>query len=91
MSLGPKTALLFLFSLASLTGQTKPRARDLGIPFEGSPGQWNAITDVAGIEVGHTKLIRGEGKLVVGTRPVRAGVTAITVTVRLESWRSPPL
>ena len=72
-----KTALLFLFSVASLTGQTKPRARDLGVPFEGSPGQWNAITDVAGIEVGHTTLIRGEGKLVVGKGPVRTGVTAI--------------
>ena len=72
-----KTALLFLFCVASLTGQTKPRARDLGIPFEGSPGQWNAITDVAGIEVGHTTLILGEGKLVVGKGPVRRGVTAI--------------
>ena len=47
----------------------KPRARDLGVPFEGTPGPWNAITDVKGIEVGHTTLIQGEGKLVVGKRP----------------------
>ena len=55
----------------------KPRARDLGVPFEGTPGPWNAITDVKGIEVGHTTLIEGEGKLVVGKGPVRTGVTAI--------------
>ncbi len=55
----------------------KPRARDLGIPFDGQPGPLNAITDVAGVEVGHTTLIRGEGKLVVGEGPVRTGVTAI--------------
>lgn len=54
-----------------------PRARDLGIPFDGTPGPLNAITDVAGVEVGHTTLIRGDGKLVVGEGPVRTGVTAI--------------
>src|SRR5881398_3885777 len=53
------------------------RARDLGIPFEGTPGKFNAITDVAGVEVGYTTIIRGEGKLVVGKGPVRTGVTAI--------------
>ena len=53
------------------------RARDLGIPFEGTPGPLNAITDVAGIEVGYTTLISGEGKLEVGKGPVRTGVTAI--------------
>jgi D-aminopeptidase len=53
------------------------RARDLGVPFDGTPGQLNAITDVAGIEVGYTTIIRGEGKLVVGKGPVRTGVTAI--------------
>ena len=53
------------------------RARDLGVPFEGAPGQLNAITDVAGVEVGYTTLISGEGKLVVGKGPVRTGVTAI--------------
>ncbi len=53
------------------------RARDLGVPFEGTPGKFNAITDVRCVEVGHTTLIEGEGKLVVGKGPVRTGVTAI--------------
>jgi D-aminopeptidase len=53
------------------------RARDLGIPFEGTPGSLNAITDVAGVEVGYTTLIEGNGKLVVSKGPVRTGVTAI--------------
>ena len=57
--------------------QAKLRARDLGIPFEGSPGPLNAITDVHGVEVGHVTLISGKGKLVVGKGPVRTGVTAI--------------
>ena len=55
----------------------KPRARDLGIPFEGPPGPLNALTDVAGVEVGHVTLIRGEGPLKAGSGPVRTGVTAI--------------
>ncbi len=60
------------------TNQTKIiRARDLGIPFEGTPGKLNAITDVPGVEVGYTTLISGEGKLEVGKGPVRTGVTAI--------------
>src|SRR5881409_2555770 len=53
------------------------RARDLGIPFEGTPGKFNAITDVPGLEVGYRTLISGEGKLEVGKGPVRTGVTAI--------------
>ena len=53
------------------------RARNLGIPFEGTPGKFNAITDVAGVEVGYTTLISGEGALKVGEGPVRTGVTAI--------------
>jgi D-aminopeptidase len=53
------------------------RARDLDIPFEGTPGKFNAITDVPGVEVGYTTLISGEGKLEVGKGPVRTGVTAI--------------
>lgn len=53
------------------------RARDLGIPFDGAPGALNAITDVAGVTVGHTTLIEGSGKLQVGKGPVRTGVTAI--------------
>lgn len=55
----------------------KARARDLGIPFDGTPGPLNAITDVQGVEVGHTTLISGEGPLKVGVGPVRTGVTAI--------------
>jgi len=58
-----------------LSAQT--RARDLGIPFDGTPGRLNAITDVAGVEVGHATIIRGSGKLIVGQGPVRTGVTAI--------------
>src|SRR6266481_6661172 len=53
------------------------RSRDLGIPFEGIPGKINAITDVAGVEVGYTTLTSGEGKLEVGKGPVRTGVTVI--------------
>src|SRR5437667_4083667 len=55
----------------------KPRARDLGVPFDGTPGPLNAITDVSGVIVGHTTLISGEGKLQVGKGPVRTGVTAV--------------
>jgi D-aminopeptidase len=57
--------------------QTEPRARQLGVPFEGTPGPLDAITDVKGVEVGYRTLISGEGKLVVGRGPVRTGVTAI--------------
>lgn len=64
-------------STREVSSQSKPRARDLGIPFEGAPGTLNSITDVAGIEVGHTTLISGEGKLQVGVGPVRTGVTAV--------------
>jgi D-aminopeptidase len=55
----------------------KPRARDLGVPFDGAPGPLNAITDVGGVEVGHSTIIRGEGSLKVGEGPVRTGVTAV--------------
>jgi D-aminopeptidase len=53
------------------------RARDLGVPFDGTPGKFNSITDIAGVEVGYTTLINGQGKLQVGKGPVRTGVTAI--------------
>lgn len=62
---------------SSIEAQSKPRARNLGVPFEGSPGTLNAITDVAGVTVGHVTIIEGEGRLVVGEGPVRTGVTAI--------------
>jgi L-aminopeptidase/D-esterase-like protein len=55
----------------------RPRARDLGIPFEGTPGPLNAITDVKGVEVGHVTLVVGNGPLTVGTGPVRTGITAV--------------
>ncbi|MBA2525496.1 MAG: P1 family peptidase [Pyrinomonadaceae bacterium] len=70
-------ALVVIVSATLSYGQTKPRARELGIPFEGTPGSHNAITDVTGVEVGHTTLITGRGRLVVGKGPVRTGVTAI--------------
>ncbi len=54
-----------------------PRARELGVPFDGTPGPLNAITDVSGLEVGHTTLIAGDGPLRVGEGPVRTGVTVI--------------
>ena len=57
--------------------QSPPRARDLGIPLDGKPGAYNAITDVKGVEVGMVTLISGTGKLSVGKGPVRTGVTAI--------------
>ena len=68
--------LLLLIGSFALA-QTKPRARDLGVPFDGAPGPNNAITDVKGVEVGHTTLISGSGKLKVGDGPVRTGVTAV--------------
>lgn len=55
----------------------KPRARDIGIPFNGTPGQFNSITDVKGVEVGYSTIISGQGKNVRGKGPVRTGVTAI--------------
>jgi L-aminopeptidase/D-esterase-like protein len=61
----------------STTKNATVRARDVGIPFEGTPGKFNSITDVAGVEVGYTTLISGEGALKVGEGPVRTGVTAI--------------
>jgi D-aminopeptidase len=75
-----RTGLLkigILFVSAFAIAQTQPRARDLGVPFDGKPGPYNAITDVKGVEVGHTTLISGSGKLQVGLGPVRTGVTAV--------------
>jgi D-aminopeptidase len=87
MPFGTLKLLLFLCSCiwvvavmdvqAQDTPKAKPRARDLGVPFDGRPGPLNAITDIAGVTVGNTTLISGEGKLVVGKGPVRTGVTAV--------------
>jgi len=76
------TVLVFLGAAlaahtAAAAGVAPVRARDLGIPFDGTPGPVNAITDVQGVLVGHTTLIEGEGKLVTGKGPVRTGVTAV--------------
>ncbi|HEX3848583.1 MAG TPA: P1 family peptidase [Steroidobacteraceae bacterium] len=72
-----RSAVVAAASLAAAAALAAPRARDLGIPFDGTPGPLNAITDVAGVTVGHTTLISGSGKLQVGTGPVRTGVTAV--------------
>ena len=76
-----RDSVLLLLSCATILSpayaQQKPRARNLGVPFDGAPGPLNAITDVQGVEVGHSTIISGEGKLVVGKGPVRTGVTAI--------------
>src|SRR5271154_2313800 len=71
--------LLVPLLMVSVTGfaQSGPRARALGVPFDGTPGPLNAITDVKGVEVGDTTLVRGEGKLVAGKGPVRTGVTVL--------------
>ncbi|HJU56115.1 MAG TPA: P1 family peptidase [Pyrinomonadaceae bacterium] len=69
--------LVLLVVPIAIHAQDKPRARDLGVPFEGATGALNAITDVKGVEVGFTTLVSGEGKLVAGRGPIRTGVTAI--------------
>ena len=69
--------LAFLLAMSITASQQRPRARDLGVPFDGQPGPLNAITDVRGVEVGVTTIIRGEGPLKQGEGPVRTGVTVI--------------
>jgi L-aminopeptidase/D-esterase-like protein len=76
IGLGVAVAVVAVAATAG-TAQTRPRGRDLGIPFPGQTGQANAITDVAGVAVGHVTLTEGEGRLVPGQGPVRTGVTAI--------------
>src|SRR4249920_2654976 len=71
------TCLLAVVALSRAPSQAKPRENDLKLPIGGTPGPLDAITDVAGIEVGHTTLIAGSGKLVVGQGPVRTGVTVV--------------
>jgi D-aminopeptidase len=67
---------LLIVSTSALA-QSQPRARALGVPFDGTTGPLDAITDVKGLEVGDTTLIRGEGKLIAGKGPVRTGVTVV--------------
>jgi len=73
----PLGVLLAAVTVITATAQGRPRGRDLGIPFPGRTGVNNAITDVAGVAVGHVTLIEGEGRLIPGQGPVRTGVTAI--------------
>ena len=65
------TAIVALLALSTIA-QNRPRARDLGIPFDGTPGPLNAITDVRGVEVGFSTIVRGDGK-----EAVRTGVTVV--------------
>ncbi len=74
--------ITLILSTAQLGLADSKRARDWGIPLEGAPGELNAITDVAGVEVGHSTIIRGSGRLRIGNGPVRTGVTAILPTGR---------
>ena len=84
-SLGFLVCVGVLLAVAGASAQSKPpvvsgaepRARDLGVPFDGTPGPRNAITDVASVEVGHSTIISGDGELKVGQGPVRTGVTAV--------------
>jgi D-aminopeptidase len=69
--------LIFVTLILSIAYAQKPRARDLGVPFNGTTGPYNAITDVKGVEVGYSTIISGSGKNSVGKGPVRTGVTAI--------------
>ncbi|MGE5927162.1 MAG: P1 family peptidase [Gemmatimonadota bacterium] len=69
--------LLGIVAASPVLAQQRARARDLGIPFDGTPGQLNAITDVVGVEVGHTTIVSGAGRLERGKGPVRTGVTAV--------------
>jgi L-aminopeptidase/D-esterase-like protein len=71
------TILLACFCASNTATADGTRARDLGIPFAGQAGELNAITDVAGIEVGQVTLVEGRGNLVVGHGPVRTGVTVV--------------
>ena len=73
----PVVLLIVMLALPGALQAQKPRERDLRLPIGGTPGPLDAITDVAGVEVGHTTLISGSGKLVVGKGPVRTGVTVV--------------
>lgn len=70
-------SLILIFACCFGYSQQNPRARDLGIPFDGTPGKLNAITDVPGVEVGYKTIIKGSGKLEIGKGPARTGVTVI--------------
>jgi D-aminopeptidase len=69
--------IIWFAAIVQITTAQKPRARDIGIPFDGTPGTFNAITDVKGVQVGYSTIISGSGKNIRGKGPVRTGVTAI--------------
>ncbi|MEJ7625234.1 MAG: P1 family peptidase [Ferruginibacter sp.] len=71
------STIFFLFVFQLYAYAQKPRARDIGIPFDGITGKFNAITDVKGVEVGFSTILSGQGKNIRGKGPVRTGVTAI--------------
>lgn len=81
---------LYSYGAAAYVPTRITRARNLGVPFEGTPGDLDAITDVAGVEIGQTTLVEGGGKLVVGQGPVRTGVTAILPLGKENSNTSVP-
>ncbi len=83
------SALAGLLLSAAALAAGPPRARDLGVPFDGNPGPLDAITDVSGVEVGHSTIVRGEGALTVGQGPVRTGVTAVLPRGRTGSLNDP--
>ena len=70
-------SIITITLISSIAFSQKPRARDIGVQFEGTTGKFNAITDVKGVEVGHSTIIIGSGKNEIGKGPVRTGVTAI--------------
>lgn len=80
-NLFPSIVCVLILSQTTYTGSAQAkvheRARDLGIPFNGTPGRYNSITDVQGIEVGYKTLIKGTGRLEYGKGPLRTGVTVI--------------
>ena len=69
--------ITILLTMQPMAHAQKPRARDIGIPFDGTPGKYNAITDVKGVEVGFSTIIEGQGKNIIGKGPVRTGITSI--------------
>jgi D-aminopeptidase len=76
-SIAAATLLLAVAPLAAQQEAGTGRARGLGVPLEGTPGPLDAITDVRGVTVGHTTILRGDGRLAPGQGPVRTGVTAV--------------
>jgi D-aminopeptidase len=83
------SAIAWLGLAAATLAADRPRARDLGVPLDGTPGPLDAITDVGGVEVGHSTIVRGEGALKVGVGPVRTGVTAVLPRGRTGSLKDP--